>query len=60
MLPGIAHPAALEELYSLGRFGIQLITYLKNQPQRVEADLPQNIPGQSTLLTQQLCFLPLK
>lgn len=61
MLPGIAHTAALEELYSLGRSGVQLITYhCKNRAHRSEADLPQNTPGQSTPLTQQLCFLPLK
>lgn len=59
MLPGIAH--AVEELYSFGRSGIQLITHhCKNQARRSEADLPQNTPGQSTPLTQQLCFLPLK
>lgn len=61
MLPGIAHTAALEELYSLGRSGVQLITYhCKNRAHRSQADLPQNTPGQSTPLTQQLCFLPLK
>lgn len=61
VLPGIAHAAALEELYSPGRSGIQLIIHdFKNQPHRAEADLPQNTPGQSTLLTQQLLFLPLK
>lgn len=32
----------------------------KNQACRAEADLPQNTPGQSTPLTQQLCFPPLK
>lgn len=32
----------------------------KNQVCRAEAHLPQNTPGQSTLLTQQLCFPPLK
>lgn len=55
------HNTALEELHSLGRSGVQLITYhCKNRAHRSEADLPQNTPGQSTPLTQQLCFLPLK